>query len=324
MVSYSITLEEHYISEAVRSSPSVTKLALDKHPAEVLANITEIGANRIAHMDQGGVSLQVISHTPAVEKLEICQQGNDQLAAAVKKHPDRFAGFAFLPVAEPTAAAQELERCVKELGFVGALVPNHADGIYFDGEAYYPFWEKAQELDVPIYLHPSPPSASLRQHHEGNYPDEVTQLLSTQGWGWHADVALHVLRLYTSGLFDKFPKLKLVIGHMGEMLPFMVDRIEARLTNNWGSHKRGWRTVWNENLWITTSGMFSMGPFACLIKTVKPERILYSVDYPLEDNMDGKRFLEEVAKSGWLTDEEMEAFAYRNAEKLLKIKVTKL
>lgn len=318
-----ITLEEHYISEAVRSSASVDKLALHKHPPAVISNITEIGPNRIAHMDQGGVTLQVISHVPAVESPETCAQANNQLAAAVKEHPQRFAGFAFLPVTEPRSSAAELKRCVDEHGFVGALIPNHADGVYYDGEAYYPFWECAQELDVPIYLHPSPPSAALREHHAGNYPDEVTQLLSTQGWGWHADVALHVIRLYASGLFDKFPRLKLVIGHMGEMLPFMVERIEARLKNNWGSRDRGWMTVWNENLWITTSGMFSLGPFACLIKTVRMDRIMYSVDYPLEDNRDGKRFLEEVEKSGWLTDEELEMFAYRNAEKLLKVQISK-
>ncbi|CAM1503362.1 Fc.00g081380.m01.CDS01 [Cosmosporella sp. VM-42] len=317
----SITLEEHYISEAVRSSASVTKLALHKHPPTVVSNIIEIGPNRIVHMDQGGVSLQVISHIPAVESPETCVQANNQLAAAVREHPARFAGFAFLPVAEPAAAATELERCVKDHGFVGALIPNHANGVYYDGDAYDPLWERAQQLDVPIYLHPSPPSATLRRHHAGNYSDEVTQLLSTQGWGWHADVALHVLRLYTSGLFDKFPGLKLVIGHMGEMLPFMAERIEARLTNNWGSRNRGWMTVWNQNLWITTSGMFSLGPFACLIKTVSLERILYSVDYPLEDNMDGKRFLEKVEESGWLSDEEMKMFAYRNAEKLLKVRV---
>ncbi|KAH8892191.1 2-amino-3-carboxymuconate-6-semialdehyde decarboxylase [Thozetella sp. PMI_491] len=318
----SITLEEHYISEAVQSSVSVTKLALDKHPPAVRDNITELGAKRIAHMDEAGVALQVISHVPALETLDTCRKSNSQLAAAVSAFPTRFAGFAFLPMADPAAAADELERCVKDSGFVGTLIPNHAAGVYYDGAAYDVFWERAQQLDVPVYLHPSPPSETLRDHFRGNYPDEVVQLLSTQGWGWHADVALHVLRLYTSGLFDKFPRLKLVIGHMGEMLPFMTERIEARLTNNWGSRERGWMTVWNENLWITTSGMFTMGPFACLIRTVKIERILYSVDYPLEDNMDGRRFLDEVQKSGWLTEEQFKMFAYKNAEELLKVRLS--
>ena len=317
----SITLEEHYISEAVRSSVSVTKLALDKHPPAVSENIIELGAKRIANMDQGGIALQVISHVPAVENLEICQKANRQLAAAVSAHAKRFAGFAFLPMADPAAAADELERCVKEAGFVGTLIPSHAAGVYYDGAAYDVFWERAQQLNVPVYLHPCPPSTTQREHFTGNYPDEVAQLLSTQGWGWHADVALHVLRLYTSGLFDRFPRLQLVIGHMGEMLPFMVERIEARLTNNWGSRTRGWMTVWNENLWITTSGMFTLGPFACLIRTAKIERIMYSVDYPLEDNMDGSRFLEEVRKTGWLTEEQFEMFAYKNAERLLNVKI---
>jgi len=234
-----ITLEEHYISEAVRSSESVTKLALHQFPPSVQVNLFDIGKNRIKDMNEGGISLQVISHIPALEQLETCQKANNQLVEAVKAHPTRFAGFAFLPMADPSAAATELERCVKELGFVGTLIPNHAGGTYYDGEAYYPFWERAQELDIPVYLHPTPPSTAQREPFKGNYPDDVAQLFSMQVWGWHADVALHLLRLYASGLFDKFPKLKLVIGHMGEMLPFMIERIEARLTQNWGQGPAG-------------------------------------------------------------------------------------
>jgi predicted TIM-barrel fold metal-dependent hydrolase len=315
-----ITLEEHFISEAVRSSQSVAKLALHQFPPKVRTDIVELGENRIKDMDEGGVSLQVISHIPALEVLEVCQRANNQLASAVKAHSTRFAGFAFLPMAEPASAAAELERSIKELGFVGTLIPNHANGTYYDGEAYYPFWERAQELGVPVYLHPTPPSPTQRKHFEGNYPDDLAQILSTQGWGWHADVALHLLRLYSSGLFDRFPALKIVIGHNGEMLPFMIDRIEARLTNNWGSRDRGFLTVWAENVWVTTSGMFYLNPFASLIRAVKKDRLMYSIDYPLENNLDGNRFLKEVENSGWLTQEEFEMFTHKNAEKLLGVK----
>ena len=315
-----ITLEEHFISEVMSSSQSVKSLALHQFPPTVRSNLLDIGERRIRAMDESNISLQIISHVPALAPLDLCQQANHQLAEAVKARPSRFAGFAFLPMGDPSAAAVELERCVKELGFVGALIPNHAAGVYYDGESYASFWRRVQQLDVPIYLHPTPASAAQRDYFAGNYPDELTQLFSTQAWGWHADVAVHLLRLYASGLFDKYPKLKIVIGHMGEMLPFMVERIEARLTGNWGSMTRGFTTVWEENVWVTTSGMFYMGPFACLIRTVKKDRILYSVDYPLEDNADGDRFLKEVEKSGWLTEEELHMFAYKNAENLLGVK----
>jgi predicted TIM-barrel fold metal-dependent hydrolase len=143
-------------------------------------NIIDLGEQRIKDMNEGRVSLQLISHIPAVEKLETCRKANNQLTAAVAAHPTRFAGFAFLPMADPSGAATELERCIKELGFIDTPIPNQAAGIYYDGEAYYPFWERAQELDVPVYLHPAPPSATQGEHFKGNYPDEITQVLPTR------------------------------------------------------------------------------------------------------------------------------------------------
>ena len=315
-----ISLEDHFISEAVRSGQSVTNLALHMFPAKVRECILDIDEKRIADMDEGGVSFQVISHIPGLEPPEICRKANLQLLDAVKKHPTRFAGFACLPMGDASAAATELEHCVKDFGFVGALIPNHAAGTYYDGEAYYPFWEKVQQLDIPIYLHPTPASPGQREYFRGNYPREVAQIMSAQVWGWHADVAVHVLRLYASGLFDKFPKLRLVIGHMGEMLPFMKERVEVRMKENWGSRKRGWLQVWEENFWITTSGMWYLGPMSCLLRSASIDRILYSVDYPLESNLDGKQFIEDLQKSGMVTEEELEMIAYKNAEKLLGVK----
>jgi predicted TIM-barrel fold metal-dependent hydrolase len=315
-----ITLEEHFISEAVRNSSSVTNLALHMFPAEVRENLFSLGEKRIADMDKGEVSLQVVSSIPGLEPPDICRATNLQLVEAIRKNPTRFAGFACLPMGIPVAAAAELEYCVKELGFVGTLIPNHAAGTHYDGEEYYPFWEKAQDLDVPVYLHPTPPSPGQRRYFEGNYPPGLAQIMSQQVWGWHADVAVHVLRLYSSGLFDKFPKLKLVIGHMGEMMPYMIERIQVRMTKNWGSHKRGFLTVWAENVWITTSGMFYLGPMACLLRAVKIDRILYSVDYPLENHSDGVKFIRDLQESGMVTKEELEMITYKNAEKLLGVK----
>lgn len=315
-----ISLEDHFISKAVQGKPAEKALSLHLFPEDVRRNLLDIGEGRIADMDDGGISLQVISHIPADESSTTCQEINDQLYESVKRHPTRFAGFATLPVSDPVAAAKELERCVKELGFVGAMIPNHTGGTYFDGEAYLPMWEKAQELDVPIYLHPSPPASQLLEHYQGNYSPAVGRLLAMQAWGWHADVAVHVLRLYVSGLFDRFDKLKVVVGHMGEMLPFMKERIDARLNGNWGACKRDWLTVWKENLWFTTSGMWYLSPMSCLLKSVAIDRIMYSVDYPLESNLDGKKFIQDLEASGLVDDEALAMIAYKNAENLLGVK----
>ena len=221
----------------------------------------------------------------------------------------------------PLAAAEELARCVADLGFVGALLENHFEGRYYDDEAFWPVFARAEELGTVLYLHPAFPTGALRESYRGNYPADTELGLSIAGWGWHADTGLHVLRLFGAGIFDRFPGLKLVIGHMGEMLPFQLERIlgmEARL---FAGRKRGLRRVWDENVWVTTSGMVGTGPFACLLRTTRVERILYSVDYPFSSNVVGKRFLEEVRAKGMVSQGEMEMIGWRNAEGLLGVRV---
>lgn len=148
----------------------------------------------------------------------------------------------------PRAAAEELERTVKQHGFVGALVNNHCeDGSMYDDEKFWPVFERAVELDVPIYIHPTYPANNLSSHYSGNFSSIAAIMMSTAGWGWHSECGLHVLRLFASGLFDRFPTVKIVIGHMGEMLPYMLDRI-CHSTRHWGTFKRDLRTVWRENI----------------------------------------------------------------------------
>ena len=315
-----ITLEEHFISEAVRNSPSVSKFAFHKHPPDVVEKLFEIGDGRILDMNDGEISLQVVSSIPALEPADVCRRTNLQLAEAIRKNPSRLAGFASLPMGDPDAAIAELEFCVKELEFVGTLIPNHANGTFYDGKEYYGFWERAQQLDIPVYLHPAAPSPDNRKYFVGNYDPDFTQIVSTNVWGWHSDVAVHVLRLYACGIFDKLPRLKLVIGHMGEMMPFMIERINARLMESWGTLDRGFLTVWAKNIWITTSGMWYLGPMACLLRAVKVDRILYSVDYPLERHSYGLKFIHDLEESGMVTKEELEMILYKNAEKLLRVK----
>jgi Predicted metal-dependent hydrolase of the TIM-barrel fold len=311
-----ITLEEHFISSKLRAVESVDHFA--RFPQHIVSKLESLGDERIRDLDKGNVSLQVLSHGPGDRSPDLCALANDDLASAISKHPTRLAGFAMLPMNKPDAAAKELERCVRQLGFLGALVDNHTNGQFYDAERFWPIFEKAQELDVPMYIHPTFAADNMMEHYKGNYDDSVALALSAYGWAWHSETALHILKLYASGLFDRFPKLKIVIGHMGELLPFQLERVIA-VSQRWGK-TRGFREVWNTNIWITTSGMFALPPLACLLQTTSIEHVLYSVDYPFSTNEKGFEFFEQIRKSGLIAGEDLEKFAYRNAEQLLRVK----
>ncbi len=315
-----ISLEDHFISKAFQSSESAATLAFHLFPPTVLENLLDLTEQRISALDTAGIAVQVVSHSPATESPGMCRWSNEQLHRGIQKANGRLAGFAMLPMADSDAAVEELTHCVKNLGFVGTLVPNHARGTYYDGDEYLQPFAKAVELDVPIYLHPTPPTPAKRQEFIGNYSEEVTTVLSCQGWNWHADVAVHLLRLYAAGIFDKLPKLRIIIGHMGEMLPMMVDRIQARLGHIWKERQRTFIEVWRQNVWITISGMPYLGPFLALLKSTTPDKILFSVDYPFEDNVELANFMHVLRSSGVVNEEELEGIMYRNAESLLKVK----
>ncbi|KAI9646288.1 hypothetical protein NHQ30_005729 [Ciborinia camelliae] len=320
-----ITLEEHYLSSAVLAAQqaSGTPDPFAGFPAQILRKLKSLDDERIKDMNDGNVSLQILSHGPMDHAPpQLCQQINDELAAAISQNPSRLKGFATLPMRFPSAAAQELDRCIHKLGFVGALIDNHLDGEFYDDEKFWCVFETACRLDVPIYIHPNFTSEKDMGRYRGNYAEDIAQALGNWGLGWHFDTGLHFLRLYASGLFDRFPTLKIVLGHMGELLPFNLERI-FKVAKRWG-RQRGLEIVWEENLWITTSGMFSLAPLACLVQTKGREKILYSVDYPFSGNELGREFVERVVKSGLFGEEnskEMRGFAFENAERLLGVKV---
>lgn len=268
-----IALEEHFTAPVIANRPS----AVD-HPQfmlpDVLRNkLEDLGEGRFEAMVSGGLAIQVLSHIPVLEPPDVCIAANDELFEAIKTSGGRLRGFAMLPMAHPEAIPAELERCVKSLGFLGATIINHANGRYYDDPAYRPMWEKAQGLDVPITLHPT--SAADLSVHKGNYSEQVQTLLAGPALHWHLDVATHFLRLYGSGLFDVYPRLKFILGHNGETLPFSVDAVANVMKHRWGGNKRDFLTVWNENCWITNSGLFDMAPFECCLKACKPDRIMY-------------------------------------------------
>ena len=269
-----IGLEEHFSGKAIAERPSATAIPNHMFPKSVVERLNDLGDVRIQNMDEGSMSIQVTSHIPAVEPLDICRAVNDQLFEAIQNSHGRLRGFAFLPMAEPQNIPGELSRCVRELDFVGALIPNHAHGRFYDGEEYWPMFAKAEELDVPIYIHPTPTDDMKR--YAGNYSPLVQTLIAGPAFSWHAEIGTHVLRLYGSGLFDAYPRLKIILGHNGEILPFMRDRVDKFFERRWGGHKRAWLTVWDENVWITTSGMFHLGPLRCCLEMCKADRVLYS------------------------------------------------
>lgn len=324
-----ITLEEHfcYSREVLYDShdgknPYTFLLQYMKGMGE---RLLDVGKLRLEAMDQGHISLQAVSHAPMAPKLDAnqCRAANDALAGHIRANPERFGGFAVLPVGDPSQAAEELGRCVRELGFLGALIDSHADdGTYFDHEAYLPMFQAAQDLDVPIYLHPTWPIDAVKETlFTGNFNPAVSTLLGGSTFGWHSDVAVHFLRLFASGLFDKLPGLKIILGHMGEMLPFMLQRVS--LTSRFWGLKHDFETVWARNVWITTSGNWSVDPMACILRNTPISHIMLSVDYPFNGNEGAEKLLSDLQQSGMVAAEDLDAIAYRNAEKLLGIKATK-
>ncbi|KAK8879614.1 2-3-dihydroxybenzoate decarboxylase [Apiospora arundinis] len=321
MVPPLITLEEHFLSDKADDVKDLYSEQFRNIPG-LADKLADVGPLRLKSMDETNIAIQVVSHGPGAMRVSQCQAANDQLAAAVRANPDRFAGFAVLPMADPDAAAKELTRCVKDAGFVGALVDNRSGNEYYDGLKYDSFWRAAQDLDVPIYLHPTWPTPEQTDLlYTGNFSRAATLSLGASGWGWHSDVGLHILRLFAAGTFDRFPRLKIIAGHMGEVLPFMLQRI-ALLSPRWGARERPFREVYDANIWITTSGVWSIDPMATILRNTKIERILYSVDYPFAKNEDGLTFMQDLERSGWVTPEQLERIAYRNSEDLFGLKVT--
>ncbi len=261
--------------------------------------LRDLGQARLADMDANGIDFQVISHVApsaqglaGAEGITRAREANDRLAVAVRAHPQRFAGFATLPTADPRAAADELGGPYSDLGLIGALVNSTlgSNGIFLDDASFEPLLERFERLDVPLYLHPAPPSAALREALYRGLPPAVAGRLATGAWGWHAEAGLHVLRMVATGVFDRHPGLRLIIGHCGEMLPFMLDRIDAMLPQDKLALTPS--EYFLRNIWVTTSGLFSLPPVLCTVQVLGVDRVMFSVDYPFGDNAAGRALLD--------------------------------
>jgi uncharacterized protein len=325
-----IALEEHFVTADFLKATGAYGAAANPRLQRIQIQMLDLGAGRIAAMDEAGIDLQVLSLTRAsvdyewgnlVGRLQatsasaILHDVNDELAAAVSAHPDRFAGFAALNARDPETAAKEFERCVNVLGFKGALFSGTTDGDFLDQPKFIPIFEAANALRVPVYIHPAPPPKAVKDAYYSGLPGETGLVLSIAGWGWHTETGLHCLRLILSGLFDRFPDLQIIIGHMGEGIPYALARSNHLLTAAAGHLKLSVAEYFHRNVHVTTSGYFTLPPFQCANDVVGIDRLMFSVDYPFSANTQGRDFLNSLK----LSDEEMFKLTHKNAEALLKL-----
>ena len=324
-----VTLEEHIslpkfdnrISKEARIKRGWPDPDAEASPMKrVQHQLEETGKERIADMDASGINMQVLSVTaPGGDILEpgeaisYARDYNNAIAKIITAHPDRFAAFAVLPMQAPEAAAEELERTIKTPGFCGTMINGTTNDKFLDDAQFESILSKAEQLDVPIYIHPNLPIKQVNDVYYNNLPNALGFTLSIAGWGWHSETAIHILRMILAGTFDKHPNLKIIIGHMGEMLPMMMARIDNIYKD--AGLKRGVSEVLKNNVWITTSGLFTQPPLQLAIDTFGADRIMFSVDYPYSPNKAGKKFLDEMK----ISDKDKEKIAHGNADKLLKL-----
>ncbi|OBK26523.1 amidohydrolase [Mycobacterium asiaticum] len=312
-----IALEEHYATTQFLNGAGVW---LKSRPG-IADALAELGDARIDAMDEAGIDVAVLSlAAPGAEQLDgpasvrLARDCNDTLATAVQKYPDRLSGFAALPTSEPEAAAAELERAVRSDGFVGANINGHCRGVYLDDPHFEPILAVAEALRVPIYLHPTMPPPAVVESCYAGFSEQVTFALATVGWGWHIDTGTHVLRLILGGVFDRHPDLQVIIGHMGEALPFMVSRFDDTLTPELTGLRRPVSAYLRENLHYTFANFNDEATYANLVAQVGVERVAFSTDYPFGSMRAAREFLDNLP----LTWQQRADISYRNAERLLR------
>jgi hypothetical protein len=311
-----IALEEHMLPKDIATQAGIDPAILLGRADE----LDEVGEQRLSQMDRAGIDVQVLSAVNHwAQQLEpsasvaATRQLNDRLAEAVAAHSTRFRAFAGLPMTDPTAAADELSRAVEELGFVGAMINGHTNGAFLDEPVFAPVLAAAERLSVPIYLHPSPPPMAVHEAYFSGLSPILSAILATAGWGWHAECGLHVLRLAVSGTLDRFPDLRLIVGHMGENLPFSLARADERLTPAASELAAGVAETVLRHVHITTCGYTTNPPLLCALDVFGVARMMFSVDFPFSDCSQATAFLDQAPVSS----SEKDAIAHRNAERLL-------
>ena len=313
-----IALEEHYWDKEVAShfaerGPEMKVPALQER-------LHDVGALRLKEMDEAGIDLQVLSHgAPATQRLsgdlavQVARGANDRLHTIVSSSKGRFEAFAVLPTAEPKAAADELERSVTRLGFKGAMIHGLTNGLFIDDKRFWPIFERAQALDVPIYMHPAVPHKAVIEAYYKDYLEQFPGLM-TAAWGFTVECATQGIRLVLSGVFDAYPGLKIILGHLGESLPFSLWRIDMALARQF-NRSTPFRDCFRQHFWITTSGNFSTPALLCCVMEMGADRIMFSVDYPFVPNAPGVKWMEGIP----LGPEDRAKILGGNAARLLRL-----
>jgi len=311
-----VAIEEHFWIPELRDRYSGPRGISAHTPARQL---DDLGEMRLRDMDAAGIDVQVISHMqPGTQLFDadtaivMARKANDALYTATRAHPARFAGFAELPTVDPEAAADELERTVTELNFKGALINGLTAGAFLDEKRFWCIFERAQALDVPIYLHPSIPHAAVTQAYYSDYRRANFPFL-TVAWGFTAETALQAIRLVVSGVFDAYPRLKIILGHLGETIPFTLWRCDWLLGHVGG--RSGFADAFREHFYLTTSGSFQGSALACCITELGVERIMFAVDYPYNSNMEGVAFV----RAAPISEADKEKILHGNADRLLRL-----
>ena len=312
-----IALEEHFLDEEITAhftGSDVLRLP------PIQERLLDTGSHRLDEMDAAGIDMQVLSlGAPGTQKLppdkaaDITRAANDRLYEKIQKNPNRFAGFAALPTTDPDAAPNELDRAIKDLGFKGAMIHGLTDGAFIDGKEFWPIFERAEALDVPIYLHPAFPHAPVVDAYYQPYVKDYP-LFPTAAWGFGVEIGTEAIRLVLSGAFDAYPKLKIILGHLGESLPFLLWRIDHTLSRA-GNNPVKFREIFCRNFWLTTSGNFSDPALLCTIQELGVDRILFAIDWPFVVNTDGVDWLDNTS----LSREDKAKIFHRNAERLLRM-----
>jgi len=310
-----IAVEEHCLCPGFEDywAPTVADLPANKRET-FLARLTDFGEMRLAAMELAGIERCVLSIAgPGVQAerdtktaCDKAREANDLLAREVDKRPKRYAGFAHLAMQDAAAAADELERCMRELKFCGAMINGHTNGQYLDHPSLHPFWERAEALGALIYIHPTDPIAPspALDGHNG---------LRRATWEWGFETGSHALRLVFSGLFDRFPRAKVALGHLGETLPYLLWRFDSRAKLYGVKLAKPPSEYIKRNIAVTTSGMCSAEPLACAISALGADRVMFAADYPFESAEEAGHFADTVA----LSEKVRADICFNNATRLL-------
>jgi 2,3-dihydroxybenzoate decarboxylase len=312
-----IALEEHFMCPGFEDYWKTTVGDVDPNIlGRLVGRLADFGEQRLAVMGRAGIERAVLSLAGPGVQIErdtaaACRKArecNEFLAREIQQQPARYSGFAHLPMQHPATAAIELERCMRDFGFAGAMINGHTNGQYLDHPSLYPFWERVQELGAVIYLHPADPPALFPalDGHRG---------LRRATWEWTLETGTHALRLVFGGTFDRFPGAKLALGHMGETLPFLLWRFDSRAKLYGVKLAKAPSDYIRDNIAVTTSGMCSAEPLNCTIAALGYEQVMFAADYPFESAEDAGHFIDTVS----LPKDVREDICFNNAAKLFHL-----